>query len=181
MFWPCYCYSTPKKRFFIVLESFISRKNKHNLKPLELKFKLQDLELPKSFSLEEKQTFVYDQGDLGSCTANAFSAAFRINASYKGKYENFEPSRLFFYYNERKVEGHVDEDAGGDVVDGIHFTQIKGVCREKTWPYDIQKFTNEPPPNAYEEAKNFLVSSYGTIPNDTNRLTNIKKFIFEAN
>ena len=47
---------------------------------------------------------IYDQGELGSCTANALVAAYSFDQK-KQNLENFDPSRLFIYYNERKIEG----------------------------------------------------------------------------
>lgn len=49
---------------------------------------------------------IFDQGCLGSCTANAISAA----VSYEEALDNNKrmiPSRLFIYYNEREMEGDV--------------------------------------------------------------------------
>ncbi|HEY7079030.1 MAG TPA: hypothetical protein VH500_04965, partial [Nitrososphaeraceae archaeon] len=40
---------------------------------------------------------VYDQGQLGSCTANAIAAAIEFDL-IKEKKEIFTPSRLFIYY-----------------------------------------------------------------------------------
>src|SRR5882757_1485711 len=54
---------------------------------------------------------VYDQGSLGSCTANAIAGAFQFELM-KQKLPVFNPSRLFIYYNERVLEGHVKEDSG---------------------------------------------------------------------
>jgi hypothetical protein len=41
---------------------------------------------------------VYDQGQLGSCTANAISGAIQFDR-LKQKLADFIPSRLFIYYN----------------------------------------------------------------------------------
>jgi C1A family cysteine protease len=148
------------------------------LKPLSI-LSIEQSEEPVTvyFSLEEKQTFVYDQGDLGSCTANAFCGAFRIHAKYAGKFEDFIPSRLFFYYNERKIEDTEFIDAGADVEDGIHFTQTYGICNETTCPYDITQFAVEPSQQAYEEALNYKVQSYGIIEQNDELLQNIKTLI----
>ena len=43
---------------------------------------------------------VYDQVQLGSCTANAIAAAIEFDL-LKQRQPDFVPSRLFIYYNER--------------------------------------------------------------------------------
>jgi len=54
---------------------------------------------------------VFDQGELGSCTANALAALFQY-VDQKNTGMSFMPSRLFIYYNERVIEGLVSVDSG---------------------------------------------------------------------
>jgi len=54
---------------------------------------------------------VYNQGRIGSCTAKAIAAAFEFDIM-KQDLQVFAPSRLFIYYNEREIEGHVNSDSG---------------------------------------------------------------------
>src|SRR4051794_37900059 len=61
---------------------------------------------------------VYDQGALGSCTANALGSAFDFSRHAHSK-EFMTPSRLFIYWNERDMEGTVKEDSGAYLRDGI--------------------------------------------------------------
>lgn len=101
---------------------------------------------------------VLDQGNLGSCTANAIAGAYtyRYNLEHgtsSGDNEEFLPSRLFVYYNERNMEGNVNEDAGAEIKDGIKSVKVNGVCPESMWPYDISKFATKPPTECYDEAK----------------------------
>ena len=95
---------------------------------------------------------VYDQGELGSCTANAIGAAFEFGQVKQGL-KDFMPSRLFIYYNERAMEGTIDTDSGAMIRDGMKSVNKIGVCTEVTWPYDIPRFTEKPPKTAYTEAK----------------------------
>ena len=88
---------------------------------------------------------VYDQGHLGSCTANAISAAYEIDQIKQKEEDPFVPSRLFIYYNEREIEGHTGEDSGAEIKDGIKSIHNVGVCPESMWKYDINKFTEKPP------------------------------------
>jgi len=50
--------------------------------------------LPKKIDYRNKYSVIYDQANLGSCTACAMCYAYQ----YLG---NKTPSRLFLYYNER--------------------------------------------------------------------------------
>ena len=64
------------------------------------------INLPASVDLRSKCPPIYDQGQLGSCTANALVGAYQFdNLSFMG-------SRLFLYYNERVLDQDVNEDAG---------------------------------------------------------------------
>src|ERR1039458_3808966 len=47
---------------------------------------------------------VYDQGNVGSCTANAIAAAIQFDRMKQKLARIFTPSRLFIYYNERAME-----------------------------------------------------------------------------
>ena len=74
--------------------------------------------LASKINLSSKFPAVYDQGQLGSCTANAIGAAFQF-LQKKQKIKDFIPSRLFIYYNERVILGTVNEDSGAMIRDGI--------------------------------------------------------------
>ena len=91
--------------------------------------------LPPSVDLRDQCPEVYDQGKIGSCTANAIAAAFEFDLR-KQQLSDFVPSRLFIYYNERAMEGHAAFDSGAQIRDGIKAVATMGVCTEKEWPYD---------------------------------------------
>ena len=93
---------------------------------------------------------VYDQGQIGSCTANAIAAALEFDMM-RQQQEAFTPSRLFIYYNERLMEGTVASDAGANIRDGIKSVASVGDCPETLWPYDDTPALapgNTFPPNA---------------------------------
>jgi C1A family cysteine protease len=82
---------------------------------------------------------VEDQGQLGSCTANALAGALEfLERKDKVSFEDF--SRLFIYYDERAVEHTIKSDSGAMIRDGIKTLAKQGVCSEKKWPYIISKF-----------------------------------------
>lgn len=119
--------------------------------------------LPSAVDLRSKFPRPYDQGNLGSCTGNAIAAAVQFGRRKHKKKPDFVPSRLFIYYNERVIEGSVNVDSGAQIRDGIKSTVKKGVCPEKTWPYDIEKFTDKPPSAAYKEASKYQVVAYSRL------------------
>ena len=87
-----------------------------------------------SADLRDRCPAVYDQGQIGSCTANAIAAAIEFDLKKQGM--DFMPSRLFIYYNERVMEGTVGSDAGAQIRDGIKSVASQGDCPESEWPYD---------------------------------------------
>ena len=102
---------------------------------------------------------VYDQGQLGSCTANAIAGAIEFD-QIKAQQTEFTPSRLFIYYNERTIEGTVRTDAGAQIRDGIKSVATLGVASEKDWPYTIDKFATKPPAAVFGSAKRHVVQLY---------------------
>lgn len=90
---------------------------------------------------------IWDQGALGSCQSHAIDA---IDAYIKGY--SFTPSHLFEYYNVRVLENTVGQDAGGNLRDTCTALAANGVCDAAVWPYDIAKFADKPPQEAYDSA-----------------------------
>jgi C1A family cysteine protease len=107
---------------------------------------------------------VYNQGSLGSCTANAIAGAFQFELM-KQKLPVFSPSRLFIYYNERVLEGHVKEDSGAQLRDGVKSVATLGVCDETLWPYTISKFAKKPSKSVYTKALKNQALQYTRLNN----------------
>jgi C1A family cysteine protease len=107
--------------------------------------------LPASVDLRPQCPEVYDQGQLGSCTANAIGAALEFDQMKQGEQAS-TPSRLFIYYNEREIEGTISSDSGAQIRDGVKSVNQQGAPPETDWPYDITKFAEQPPQAAYDDA-----------------------------
>lgn len=129
--------------------------------------------LPSKVDLRSKCPDVYDQGDLSSCTANAIAAAYEFDEIKQATDTNphiFTPSRLFVYFNERKMENTIDTDAGASIRDSAKTINQTGVCHESLWPYIISKYTIRPTKRCYEDAKTHKSIEYKSVNQDINDL-----------
>lgn len=102
---------------------------------------------------------IYDQGTIGSCVWNATGRVLRAHAASQGL-PAFDISRLFGYWYTRKAEGTVDQDAGCQPRDAIKVAASIGLPPETLWPYDVDKFTEQPPQAAYDAAGKFEALKY---------------------
>lgn len=92
-----------------------------------------------------------NQGQLGSCTANATARCMRYDSIMDGN-DPGELSRLWIYYWERYLEGTLDNGDCGAMGHDAFKVGKYGIPDEILWPYDISKFQDRPPdlePRAY--------------------------------
>lgn len=125
--------------------------------------------LPPKLDLTSQCPPVYDQGPLGSCTANSIGAAVEFEQMKQKLASVFTPARLFIYYNERTMEGTVDSDSGAQIRDGIKSVAQQGVCPETEWPYNIAKFKTRPPKKCYVAAIKHRVVLYQRVTQTLNQ------------
>lgn len=121
------------------------------------------LRVPSAVDLREFCSEVENQGQLGSCTANALAGNIEYLDNRDGDGRFTDKSRLFIYYNERVIEHSVGTDAGAMLRDGIKTLHQNGVCAESEWPYDITRFAVKPPAVCYADAKAHCIESYHRI------------------
>ena len=127
--------------------------------------------LPPSVDLRPNMPPIYDQKQLSSCTANAICAAVQFDKKKQGLPDADQfPSRLFVYYNERDIEGSVNEDGGASIRDGIKSIASQGVCSEGIWPYLEENVFTKPTDEAYNVAKTHLAVQYHSVNQDLNQL-----------
>lgn len=127
------------------------------------------VQLPAQVDLRPQCPPVYDQGQLGSCTANSIGGALEFDQIKEGQ-QPFTPSRLFIYYNEREIEGTVGSDSGAQIRDGVKSVNQLGAPPETDWPYDIAKFTEKPPQQAYDDAAQHKAILYQRLTQTLNQL-----------
>lgn len=138
--------------------------------------KLPKAGLPKSVSLVEWFSPIEDQGQLGSCTANAgvgLVEYFERRAFGK----HIDGSRLFLYKATRNLMKETG-DTGAFLRTTMGAMVLFGIPPEDYWPYKIADFDKEPSAFCYAFAQNYQPISYyrldppGTKPDEL--LTRIK-------
>lgn len=120
--------------------------------------------LPVAVDLRPSCPPIFDQEDLGACTASGLSTAVEFMDSKEGL-PHTALSRLFIYFNERAMHGNIDRDSGSTLRDGVKSLTKYGVCPESVWPYQISQFDDVPTPEAYAEAESRKLVSYHRILN----------------
>jgi C1A family cysteine protease len=126
--------------------------------------------LPAKVDLTKFCPPVYDQGQLGSCTANAIGGAFEFELRKQDSAKDFMPSRLFIYYNERVIESSVNTDSGAMLRDGMKTVNKQGVCSESMWPYYVGELTVRPSSGCYDDALRHQVTSYHKVERNINQM-----------
>jgi hypothetical protein len=112
---------------------------------------------------------------IAHSTATMYETVMDRNTGSAGR--NFIPSRLYLYYWLREFEAR-DGQNGGYTKDVFEVLQNKGVCSEKSWPYDESKQHMEPPQFCDVEAQAWKIGEYRQLKpksfGDTPMLTYIK-------
>lgn len=125
---------------------------------------------PAAVDLRPSESFpIYNQGRIGSCTANALAAAFHFEQLRQG-INGFSPSRLFVYYNERVLEGKTSRDTGASLRDGIKVLHKLGVCDESMWPYEAWRMAQRPREECYKAAQANRCLKYARVEQNLDAL-----------
>lgn len=105
---------------------------------------------------------IYDQLQIGSCTANMAAGASREVMIKEGVFL-IDLSRLDLYYKSRVLEGTPGSDSGATIRDAMK-AGARGVVAEPVWPYgDGSTFATVP--QAEATAPVFKLKSYLAVPN----------------
>lgn len=123
--------------------------------------------LPTKVDLSPEMPPALQQGTLGACALHATSHCLRHLLQKEGKAQ-FQPSRLYLYWNTRVSVEHspVDEDTGVCIRDVCKALSRYHACDETVWPYIIENFNQAPPLEAYENASLHKGIRYAYIPQD---------------
>ena len=119
------------------------------------------VKLPSSKDLRAWCSPIEDQGQLGSCTANAGVGLMEYyQRKAFGKY--FDGSRLFLYKATRDLDGSVG-DTGAYLRSTMKAMVLFGIPPERYWPYDISQFDVEPTAFCYSFGQSFKTVKYYRI------------------
>lgn len=115
-------------------------------------------DVPTSADLRDYFSPVEDQGQIGSCTANAACGMVEYYQRRSfGKFTNM--SRLFVYKVTRQFLG-MTGDTGAYLRSVMGALALFGAPPEKYWPYDTEKFDDDPPAFTFAFAQNFQALTY---------------------
>lgn len=121
---------------------------------------------------------IYNQGSLGSCTANATCYAYLHMEMRQKNTSVFAPSRLFLYYNTRVIEGTVNNDSGAYLRNVMKSSYNTGICSEDLWKYTTSQFATKPPVTCYDQAGLCKTIEYLSV---SQKIDQIKTAIYEGN
>lgn len=145
----------------------------------EIPKKVSEKAMPSSVDLRPNCSPIVDQGQLGSCTANAAAGLYEYMENKA--FGTFLPvSRLFIYKATRDLM-RLSGDSGAEIRSTLGALALFGVPPEDYYPYDITVFDNEPSAFLYVFAGSFKALTYvrldpqGLAPADV--LTSIKSML----
>ncbi|HEY5585831.1 MAG TPA: C1 family peptidase [Ruminiclostridium sp.] len=118
-----------------------------------------EIVLPRLVDLRSKCPPVYNQGKLGSCTANAGCTCRAMLVQE----EQIQLSRMFLYYQERALEGKTNKDAGASLRDTCKSIYKGGVCEEKYMPYNPEKYMIPPSGLSISNARKYKIIAYKAL------------------
>ncbi len=107
--------------------------------------------LPPSVSLVDKAPPIYDQGNLGSCTAHAAAFCYQFT-ELEESHQLGVPARLQIYYSARRLQGTVRQDSGSSIRTVFKGIAKDGYSRDAKYPYRTQYFKANPPAAVWKDA-----------------------------
>ena len=128
---------------------------------------------PKNYVVTNLPSII-DQGELGTCVANAFSYCVSKQTN-----KAINLSRLFLYAICRCIDyTPLNLDYGTTIRTACKSINQYGVCKENIYPYVTTNFVNLPPCNAFTNSKKFQNFTYTFI---TQNLTSLKNSLYTNN
>lgn len=103
------------------------------------------------------------QENLGACVPHGGCFAYKYRQRQQGL-PDYDPSRLFVYYEGRKIEDSINYDSGLYIRDALKVLNKQGAPNEELWPYDTDRFRQEPPNTAYVDGLKHNAIGYESVP-----------------
>lgn len=119
--------------------------------------------LPDRVDLRPFCSPVENQLNTSSCVANAVVGAFEFHQKRAGLPVT-DLSRLFVYYNSRKLSGSEGEDCGTYVHHAMAALLAHGACEERMWPLQKAMVSVEPTRACFENARRYSAVQFARVP-----------------
>jgi C1A family cysteine protease len=130
----------------------------------------QPVPLPPEFDFQRPVIdWMYNQSTTSSCTAQAAVSLERI-VNKKVGMPLVIPSRLFLYWIERKLEGHVELDDGAMIRSSMKVMANWGVCPEEMFPFTDANMFAQPSEECFRVAVQNMVKIYMRIDRQEQKL-----------
>lgn len=158
------------------MRKFLHRYNWHPSLPdkRDIVYQVERISIKKEVDLRALCSSVDDQGDEGSCTANAGIGAMEYlellamrqtapaNLIFDKEFKKL--SRQFLYFNELWMDGNNGKDVGSTGRTCVKALAKYGACEEATWNYG-NNLQHHPVGQCYVEAAQHRVSVYQSLRN----------------
>lgn len=126
--------------------------------------------LPDKVDLRAHCSPVEDQLRTQSCVANAVIGALEYHILKAGR-PLADLSRLFVYYNARRLSDSTMLDQGSFIHHGMAAVLAYGACEAALWPFMESMVIMQPPETAYQNARNYDAVQYARTPRGVPALT----------
>lgn len=119
--------------------------------------------LPDQIDLRQFCSPVENQLKTNSCTANAIVGALEYHQR-RAKQPQIDLSRLFVYYNARRLSDTEDQDLGSFIHHVMAAVLAYGACEERMWPFEEAMVKTRPTEAAYSNAMLHEAVQYARTP-----------------
>ncbi|MGB3624290.1 MAG: C1 family peptidase [Henriciella sp.] len=119
--------------------------------------------LPDRIDLREFCSPVEHQQKTNSCTANAIVGALEYHQR-RAKQPQIDLSRLFVYYNARRLSDMENKDVGSFIHHVMAAVLAYGACEERIWPFQPAMVNTQPTQAAYQNAMLHEAVQYARTP-----------------
>ncbi len=113
---------------------------------------------------------VENQLTTQSCVANAVVGALEFHQKKAGL-PLTDLSRLFVYFNARKLVDRENQDVGTQIHHGMAAVLAYGACEERLWPFEMGAVNRRPSAGCYENAIKQEAVQYARTPRGDAALT----------
>ena len=129
-----------------------------------------NMKLPDRVDLRVHCPPVENQLKTNSCVANAVIGALEYHQIKDGR-PLTDLSRLFVYFNARKLSDSTHVDQGSFIHHGMASILAYGACEARMWPFVEAMVTTVPTEACYHNARHYEAVQYARTPRGTSALT----------